>query len=313
MTPWPPALSEAFRTRLLAQDDAACRPWLAALPALCVDVAAGWRLEPAGPPAFGGAGLVLPMTGHNDRLVALKLVSPLADADAEQRALAELGGRGAVSLLDADLERGALLLEHVPGPTLEVEAARLRPVEAAAIAGLVARRIAEVPAPADAPQLADGAAAWLTQLEAQHTTALRRGHALDEEAVAAARDGITRLGTCRSTSLTHGDLSFANIMRRADGTWIAIDPGFVAGPLENEAHTVLRSLLPSMTSAPDPSGAMAEVVRAYCSAAGGDPGLALDLSHARFVASYFWEAQHHGAPDDVENLRRAATTDGTGR
>ncbi|MGO2313798.1 MAG: aminoglycoside phosphotransferase family protein [Brachybacterium tyrofermentans] len=305
MTPVAPGPDETFRARLLAQDDAACRPWLEALPALCDEVTARWQLESSGPPSYGGAGIVLPVTRRDGRPAALKLASPIADASAEHRALTVLDGHGAVRLLDADLACGALLLELVPGPTLAAASASWDAVEAAAVAGRVSCRIADVPAPTDAQQLAEGTAAWRAQLEQQHDTARRLGHALDEASFDAAVEGIAQLSTCHSATLTHGDLSFENIMRRADGAWIAIDPCFVAGPLEHEAHTVLRSLLPSLLSAPDPTGAMADVVRAFCTAAGAETALALDISHARFVASFYWEARHHGVSDNVEHLRRA--------
>lgn len=50
---------------------------------------------------------------------------------------------------------------------------------------------------------------------------------------------------------------------------------------------------------------MADLADAFCTAAGVDPGLALDISHARCAASYYWEAQHQGDIVTVENLRVA--------
>lgn len=297
--------SEEFRARLLAQDDAACRPWLDSVAEICSDVARLWQLEPAGPPSFGGAGIVLPVTLSDGRPAALKLVSPIADAGAEHRALSVLAGHGAVEVYDADLARSALLLEFVPGPTLAGASTRMDSLRAASVAGHVARTLADSPAPRDAPQLADGAGRWLTQLEAQHEAARQDGDAVDQETFTAAAHAVERLGRVRSESLTHGDLSFENIMCRSDGTWIAIDPGFLSGPVENEAHTILRSLLPWIVESSDPVSAMAEAVQAFCTAAGADLAVALDISFARFVASFYWEAQHQGDPVNIERLRRA--------
>ena len=302
---WLPALDEGFRDRLLAQDDATCGPWLDSVSGICEDVARGWQLSRAGPPAYGGTSIVLPVTTHDDQPAVLKLVSPIADAQAEHRMLVTLDGHGAVEVHDADLEHSALLLEQVTGPTLAEETDRVGPLGTASFAGSVARRIAVVPAPHDAPQLADGAERWLAQFEAQHDTARHVGIALDAETFAAAVDGVERLGRTRSATLTHGDLSVENIMRRSDGPWIAIDPDFLAGPVEHEAHTILRSLLTSIVASSNPITAMADAARAFCSASGADPGLALDISHARFAASYYWEAQHKGDPENVENLRVA--------
>lgn len=143
------------------------------------------------------------------------------------------------------------------------------------------------------------------QLAAQHEEARQLGIAVDQETFTAAVRAVERLGRSRSETLTHGDLSFENIMRRSDDTWIAIDPGFLAGPIEHEAHTILRSLLPGIMESSDPVSAMAEAVQAFCTAAGADPALAVDISFARFVASFSWEAQHRGDPVNIERLRRA--------
>ncbi|MBP2407291.1 aminoglycoside phosphotransferase family protein [Brachybacterium fresconis] len=308
---WLPTVDEAFRHRVLGQDDEACRAWLDSISGVCDDVARRWELEQAGPPSFGGTGIVLPVTVRGTRPAALKLLSPIADVHAEHRALSALHGHGTVEVHDADLERSALLLEFMDGPTLAEVSKRMRSLEAVSIAGRVAGRIAEVPAPRDAPQLAEGAGPWLEQLEEQHEAAHRLGIAVDGRTFAAAVGAVERLGRTRSGTLTHGDLSFENIMRPGDGTWIAIDPLFVAGPVEHEAHTVLRSLLPKIVGAPDPGAAMTEVVRAFCTAADADPALALDISYARFVASFYWESQHQGDPENIERLREATRYAGT--
>src|SRR5699024_6580967 len=69
---WLRALDEGFRNRLLAQDTEACRSWLDSLSDICVEVARHWQLIQAGPPSYGGAGIVLPVTMPGDRPAALK-------------------------------------------------------------------------------------------------------------------------------------------------------------------------------------------------------------------------------------------------
>lgn len=302
---WLPVLDDAFRARLLAQDSASCGRWLEDVPSLCEDVARRWRLEQSGEPSFGGASIVVPVTTQSGRPAALKLASPIGDARAEHRALSVLAGQGAVAVYEVDLERGALLLEHVVGPTLAEHARHIDPLDATALAGEVARTIASVPAPRDAPQLAEGAGEWLVQLHAQHAEARRLGAAFPEETFSHAVECVRRLGATRSATLTHGDLSFENIMRRSDGTWIAIDPTYLAGPRENESHTILRSMLSSIMDSADPTAMMADLHRRFCEAADADEDLALDLSFARFVASYYWESQHRGDSANVANLRAA--------
>lgn len=302
---WLPSIDVAFRARVLAQDDAACKPWLDAISEVSEEVAQRWRLERSGEPLFGGASIVIPVLLQNAHPAALKLASPIADARAEHRALSALAGHGAVEVYDADLEHSALLLEHIPGPTLVEHTHPEDPLHAAAMAGGVAKSIASAPAPDDAPRLADGIEKWLAQLDEQHAEAHRMGAALPEDMFAAAVHRVQRLGESHDSTLTHGDLSFANIMRRSPGEWVAIDPSYLAGPRENEAHTILRSTLTSIIGSTDPVATMADLNRSFCEAASADDGLALDISYARFVASYYWEAQHHGDPVNIENLRTA--------
>jgi len=116
---------------------------------------------------------------------------------------------------------------------------------------------------------------------------------------------IDDLAEDRSSALTHGDLSFANVRRRAEDDWVAIDPGWLCGPVEHEAHTVVRSVLPGVLDAPRPREGLRALAGAFCETSGADLERAETLSSARFVASYFWEAQHAGTADDIERLRRA--------
>lgn len=302
---WLPSIDVSFRARVLAQDEAACKPWLDSISDVTEEIARRWRLERSGEPLFGGASIVIPVLLQDSRPAALKLASPIADARAEHRALSALAGHGAVEVYNADLERSALLLEYIPGSTLAEHTQPEDFLRAAAIAGGIAKSIASMPAPDDAPRLADGTEQWLAQLDEQHAEAHRLGIALPDGTFASAVRRVRRLGENDDATLTHGDLSFANVMRRSHSGWVAIDPSYLAGPRENEAHTILRSTLTSIMGSTDPVTTMSDLNRSFCEAASADEGLALDISYARFVASYYWEAQHHGDPVNIENLRTA--------
>ena len=94
------------------------------------------------------------------------------------------------------------------------------------------------------------------------------------------------------------------MLRRDGDDWVGIDPGYLCGPVEYEAHTVVRSVLEPVLAAPRPREAIREVVEAFCGSAGADPDRAETLSFARFVASWFWESQHSGRADDIGRLLR---------
>lgn len=297
----PLQLPEAFRRRLLHQNRATA-PWLEDVPDHARSMVRDWELTPDGQPFFGGTSIVLPVRTADGDPAALKLVSPLADAALEVTALSALAGHGMVELLRSDADQGALLLERLAGPTL-VE--HPEPLAAARIAGRVAARIAAVPAPSDAPRLAETSRAWGQSFQAQHARAVADRLPLPAGAGERAAEIIDDLAEDTSSTLTHGDLSFANVLRRAEDVWLAIDPGWLCGPVENEAHTVVRSVLPAVLDAPRPREGLRAVVEAFCETAGADVERAETLSYARFVASYFWEAQHTGSTDDIERLHRA--------
>ncbi|WP_341856316.1 hypothetical protein [Brachybacterium sp. GPGPB12] len=66
----------------------------------------------------------------------------------------------------------------------------------------------------------------------------------------------------------------------------------------------MRGVLASVLEEPRPREALRGVVEAFCEAAGADADRAEEISFARAVASWFWEAQHAGRTDDIERLRR---------
>lgn len=289
----------------MAQQHLDVRAWLDVLAERVDDICARWELVLTGPAMAGGTSIILPVTSAaGDR--ALKLVSPAADADREARALQLLEGTATVRLHRHDAAASALLLDLLPGPTLSVhEDAR----EAVEVCGEIAARIAAVPAGPDVPSMARAAARWSRAFAAQHQRALDADRALPSEAVHAAASTIESLTEERSCGMTHGDLSFANVLRTATGGWIAIDPMLLSGPPEHEAHTVLRSVPRSGTGARDsatPGQEIRDLLVAFCAAGGLDARRAWRISQARFAASAYWEAEHDGDLADVDWLRAMA-------
>ena len=67
-------------------------------------------------------------------------------------------------------------------------------------------------------------------------------------------------------------LSFDNLIQRPDGTWLSIDPKYVCGPAENEAHTVVRSVPWCRLDGADPLTSSRILIAAFCAAGGLDAG-----------------------------------------
>ncbi len=293
------AVPAEFRTRLINQNPAT-RSWLDELPQLFGRTLSDWGLSLIGKPSFGGTSVVVPVGRPDGQKAALKLVSPVADAAHEARALQVLKGAGVVELYEYSPECRAVLLELIEGGKGSEQA---DPRRVAEICGVVAAEIASVPAPADAPSLRAGAPGWRAEFGRQHARAEAESRGLPRAVFRRADDAIAELGGAADARMTHGDLSFDNLVQRPDGTWVSIDPKYVCGPAENEAHTVVRSVPWCRLDGTDPLTSSRLLIEAFCSAGGLDTGLAMRISHARFAASYYWEAEHGADARNVEWLR----------
>lgn len=292
-------MSPELRTHVLRRSPVEGQDWLDRLPRLCAEVCRSWGLERAGTPQAGATALVVPVEGPAGR-AALKLVSPVADAAREAAALEAFDGHGIVRLLRFDAEANALLIGWLEGPDLTSE--RDTPT-VMRIAGELAREMSRVPAPDGVRSLADGAGAWAEAVQEQHRAAVRTGTALPGAILDRVLEVIDELSRDATPTLTHGDLSLTNVLRSGPDSWVAIDPLAARGTTAHEAHTVVRGRLPELLAGPRPAAQLEAWTRAFTDAAGVDHGLALRLSFARYLASYYWEAQNGGDRANVRHLR----------
>lgn len=99
------------------------RAWLGGLPSLLKELEARWSLRLGEPFEHAGScSWVAPVTRENGDPAVLKLAMPHMEGKDEISGLRFWNGRGTVELLEADLESGAMLLEHcLPGSTLHSE------------------------------------------------------------------------------------------------------------------------------------------------------------------------------------------------
>jgi streptomycin 6-kinase len=297
-----PGISAAFISEIVRREVSSIQ-WVEELPGLWASVARRWGLEIAGPMRTGATSLVIPVVTRTGLRAAVKLVSPVVTIDAEVSALRAFAGRGAVTLLEAEDARQAMLLEWIDGPALS----EMTDMGAAmAIAGRLTRELALADPPTGAPRLADQAGPWAAQLRGQHDAARRNGTAMSDEVLESALGIIRHLASDNTSTLTHGDLSLSNILRAEGDRWVAIDPVLLVGTPANEAHTVVRSHLTAAIRSDDQGARLTDWTRQFSEAAGADFALARALSFARFVASYYWESQNGGETIDVARLRKAA-------
>ena len=269
------------------------RTWLRDLPASVSDLCRRWRLLPS-PGDFhtGYHGVVIPVR-RDGRGYVLKLTWPADRTVDEAKALFTWRGRGAVVLLEADIERGALLLELLdPERTLKNVGLQ----QAAAIASALVRRLA-VPAPEGLPVLTDIALALASGLQ-------ERQHRLADPIPARTFVSISSLArqviaTCTNGLLVHADLHYGNVLAGTREAWLAIDPKPVSGEPE---HAVPELLWTRVDEVADASG-----IRDLLAVLVESGQLDADKAHAWAVircADYWLWGLEHGLTRDPKRCER---------
>src|SRR6266540_2476627 len=207
----PVVIPEAFARRIRESFEDKGAAWLTELPALVAECARRWSLTVAPPFMPLSYNYVAPAARADGTPAVLKLGVPHRELTSEVAALRVFDGRGAVRLLDADPDRGFLLLERLlPGTTL-VPLVPEEDERATVIAAGVMRGLWR-PAPEDAgllPTVA-GWAAGFNRLRARFqggtgplpAALVARAEAIFAERVAAAEGPPV---------LMHGDLHHDNI------------------------------------------------------------------------------------------------------
>jgi streptomycin 6-kinase len=196
-----------------------------------------WELTLSGEAPRGGQCTVLVASRRGVPCV-LKIAGPEHNAIDEAIALEAWNGNGAVRLLEADRDHGALLLERLD-PDRSLRTADL--AAAAEIAGALIRELA-VPAPAGLP--------LLTDIASQKPGILRRRQSELGESVpgrwvdiacALARD----LAADPGNQLVHCDLHYDNILAGSRRPWLAIDPKPAIGNPEGSVAHLMWDRIPA--------------------------------------------------------------------
>ncbi len=221
------------------------------LPALLDYSAQRWSLRVL--PAFANLSYnyVAPVVREDGTEAVIKIGLPDKELQTEIEALRVYDGGHSVRLLDADPERGVLLLERLrPGTVLTTLADEANDSRATSIAATVMQRLwRPVPAEHDFPDVRDWAAG-MPKMRAHFGGGvgpfpLR----LFEEAEALFTE---LLASSSAPVVLHGDLHHDNILAAERHAWMAIDPKGIVGEPAYEVGALLRNLWPDRHMVVDP-------------------------------------------------------------
>jgi streptomycin 6-kinase len=267
------------------------RRWTDALPDLIARLSTRWQVELLDSAPLCGAFGVVAFGVRAGEPCVLKVSWHEHSTLEEATALRAWRGYGAVRLLEASFEDGALLLERLdPGRSLE----DLDLPQAAEILGSLLRRLA-IPAPDGLRSLSGMAADLVASMTAQQA-ALRDPvpDAWFARAVTLAGD----LGASAGTDLVHVDLHFGNVLAGVREPWLAIDPWPIAGDPERAIPELLFSAYLSQFDAADVYGVFDRVVRA----GNLDPQKARAWTVVRAVDHWLWSVAAGRSPRRCQEL-----------
>lgn len=263
--------------------------WLKRLPAFLAYCEQRWALTVM-PPFALSYNYVAPALRNDGRGIVLKVGFPGAELMAEIEALRLFDGRGIALLLDADRERGVLLLERLsPGTPLS----RLTDdAQATSIAAGVMRRLWR-PAPPEHPF--PTVAKWALGLGRlrEHfggttglfpTRLVEQAESLFAELLASSSEQV----------LLHGDLHHDNILAAEREPWLAIDPKGLVGEPAYEVGALMRNQLPQPLAGEYASRFLARRLDQLAEELGLERGRLHGWSLAQAVLSAWWSFEDHG-------------------
>ena len=213
--------------------------WLEDLPKLIAACAERWQLTVGPPFAELSYNYVAPATMADGSGIVLKLGVPRHELHTEIEALIIFNGRGICRLFDADVKKGALLLERLqPGGMLT---AITDNEEATRIAAAVMKKLWQpVPQKHNFPSVAD----WFGGL-ADLRAAFKGGTGPFPKRLVETAELLSEelLASDFEPMLLHGDLHHYNILQSAREPWLAIDPKGLVGDPAFEIAAFVRNPL----------------------------------------------------------------------
>jgi streptomycin 6-kinase len=193
-------------------------------------------------------------------------------------------------LLDADAERGILLLERIlPGtPLSDVTDDQ----EATAIAAQVMRRLWR---PAPAEHRFPTVARWAAGLQRLHAR-FGGGTGPFPAATIARAEGLFAELIASSTEdmLLHGDFHHWNVLTAGREPWLALDPKGIVGDPGYEVGPWIANRIPDDMDAATARRSMARLLDQLAEALPYDRARLRSWALAQFVLSAWWSYEDHG-------------------
>ncbi|MFI6580504.1 aminoglycoside phosphotransferase family protein [Embleya sp. NPDC050493] len=237
------------RTALRWCGEEVARPWLAGLPDAVAEYARRWELTVERAVIPGGAlSLTLLVRRPDGTPATLKLGLIDRYTAHEASALALWNGVGAVRLLDADPEHGALLLERLqPDVSLRSLAEDRAMLEAAEV---VRKLWVGPPADCAIEPVADRAEHWGESIPRRYADlAGPCPAALVEEAVTLCRE---LAASQPEVVVLHTDLHHGNVLAAERAKWLAIDPRPMLGERAFDLGALVRDRMATVVAEPRP-------------------------------------------------------------
>lgn len=275
--------------------------WLENLPNLLAECERHWSLTVQPTNFTLSFNYVAPATLADGTQVVLKVGVPNRELRTEIEALRLYNGRSAVRLLDADPDKGLLLLERLrPGQMLTTIT---NDDEATRLAAEVMQKLwRPLPAAHNFPSVAD----WANGL-AELRQAFGGGTGpFDKTLVETAESLFTDLlASMSEPMLLHGDLHHYNILS-ADNGWRVIDPKGIVGEPAYEVGALLRNPIATIFDEPELDRITARRLDILAETLALDRERLRQWSLAQAVLSAWWDYEDGGSSADWQPPMRLA-------
>jgi streptomycin 6-kinase len=264
--------------------------WLAQLPARVAEYAERWSLEVMPPFPVESYSYVAPAVRPDGESVVLKVGVLGRELTCQIESLRHWNGSGVCRLLEADAERGCLLMEHVlPGEPLKTIADDERVTRVAL--EVMQRLWKPAPAQHDFPKVTEWAGD-LEKLRARFNGGF--GPFPADMVERAERQFVELLSDGSPSMLIHGDMNWGNILRGQREPWLVIDPKGVVGNPLYDAATFLNDPPEDLTR-PELKRLLARRVAQIAEGLSVERARVKGWAQAHCVLAGYWTYEdHHG-------------------